>query len=70
MKHKKLCVTSESRDEVAIEIKQLSNTPSQHSVFTQDILEKFKIVNVQNGHLNNKPCTQVGMIFVLASVLM
>ncbi len=61
-----------------MEIKQCSNTPSQHSVFTQDILEQFKIVNVQNGlagtvtRLNNKPSMQVGMdfFFYLASVLM
>lgn len=44
---------------------------------TQDILEQFKIVNVQNGltgtvtRLNNKPSMQVGMdLFYLASVLM
>lgn len=60
-----------------METKQWSNTPSQDSVFTQDILEQFKIVNVQNGLtgtvtcLNNKPSTQVGMdFFYLASVLM
>lgn len=41
---------------------------------TQDILDQFKIVNVQNGltrtvtRLNNKPSMQVGMDFFLFGI--